>query len=63
MRTVVAGVVRSFGPRVVHHVVNHSAAPAVSVHAYSPPLPQMRHYELTPAGLRCTGTEPAGRSA
>jgi len=24
---------------------------AVSVHAYSPPLPQMTRYDLTPAGL------------
>jgi predicted metal-dependent enzyme (double-stranded beta helix superfamily) len=63
VRTVAAGVVRSLGPRVVHHVVNHSAVPAVSVHAYSPPLPPMRRYELTPAGLRYTGTEPAGPSA
>jgi predicted metal-dependent enzyme (double-stranded beta helix superfamily) len=63
VRTVVAGMVRSMGPRVVHHVVNRSAGPAVSVHAYSPPLPQMRRYELTPAGLRYTGTEPAGQSS
>jgi len=59
VRPVIAGGVRSFGPRFVHHVVNHSAGPAVSVHAYSPPLPQMRRYELTPAGLRYTGTQPA----
>jgi len=62
VRTVIAGAVRPFGPRFVHHVLNHSAEPAVSVHVYSPPLPQMRHYELTPAGLRYTGTEPAEQS-
>lgn len=62
-RTVIAGAVRSFGPRFVHRVVNHAAAPAVSVHAYSPPLPPMRRYELTPVGLRYTGTQPAGQSA
>lgn len=60
-RTITAGGVRSFGPRFVHHVVNDTSGPAVSVHAYSPPLPQMRRYELTAAGLRCTGTEPAGQ--
>jgi len=43
----------------VHRVLNNSAGPAVSVHAYSPPLPQMRRYELTPAGLRYVSTEPA----
>jgi len=58
-RTVMAGGVRSFGPRFVHHVMNHAAAPAVSVHAYSPPLPPMRRYELTAAGLRYAGTDPA----
>ncbi|HEX4063012.1 MAG TPA: cysteine dioxygenase family protein [Streptosporangiaceae bacterium] len=58
-RTVAAGQTRAFGPRFVHHVVNNSAAPAVSVHAYSPPLPDMRRYELTDGGLRRTGTEPA----
>jgi predicted metal-dependent enzyme (double-stranded beta helix superfamily) len=43
---------RAFGPRYIHDVRN--AAPsmvAVSVHAYSPPLPRMTRYELTPAGL------------
>jgi hypothetical protein len=59
VRTITAGGVRAFGPRFVHHVANHSAGPAVSVHAYSPPLPRMRRYELTPTGLRYTGTEPA----
>jgi hypothetical protein len=59
VRTVRAGAVRSFGARFVHQVVNGSAGPAVSVHAYSPPLPQMRRYELTPDGLRYVGTEPA----
>jgi len=58
-RTVAAGQTRSFGARFVHHVVNNSAAPAVSVHAYSPPLPEMRRYEFTGAGLRYAGTEPA----
>lgn len=59
VRTLDAGSVRSFGARFVHHVVNNSADPAVSVHAYSPPLPRMRRYELTLDGLRYVGTEPA----
>jgi predicted metal-dependent enzyme (double-stranded beta helix superfamily) len=63
VRTVSAGAVRSFGARFVHQVVNSSAGPAVSVHAYSPPLPQMRRYELTLDGLRYVSTEPAEVSA
>jgi predicted metal-dependent enzyme (double-stranded beta helix superfamily) len=55
-RTVSAGRVRSFGSRHVHDVVNAFAEPAVSVHAYSPPLTAMRRYELTASGLVHTGT-------
>lgn len=62
VRTVTAGQARSFGPRFIHNVVSKSARNAVSVHAYSPPLPEMRRYELTPAGLSYTGTEPAQTS-
>jgi predicted metal-dependent enzyme (double-stranded beta helix superfamily) len=58
-RTISTGAVRSFGVRFVHHVGNTSAAPAVSVHAYSPPLAQMRRFELTLHGLRYVSTEPA----
>jgi hypothetical protein len=58
-RTVGAGQPRSFGARYVHNVVNGSVLPAVSVHAYSPPLPEMRRYELTGAGLRHVATDPA----
>lgn len=49
--TLAPGSVRSFGPRYVHDVANTSARPAVSVHAYSPPLTRMRRYETTPEGL------------
>jgi Cysteine dioxygenase type I len=58
-RTVTGGQVRSFGARYIHHVVNNGTAPAVSVHAYSPPLPPMRRYELAGGRLRYAGTEPA----
>lgn len=41
----------------VHDVVNTSTAPAVSVHAYSPPLTAMHYYEVTDGGtLRRTGS-------
>jgi hypothetical protein len=60
-RPVTAGCVRAFGSQYVHDVVNISAGPAVSVHAYSPPLTAMRRYELTAGGLVRAGTEQAGR--
>lgn len=55
------GEVRSFGSWYVHHVINASAEPAVSVHAYSPPLESMRRFEFGPAGLLRVTTERAGR--
>lgn len=58
-RTVTAGSVRSFGPAYVHDVRNVTAARAVSVHAYSPPLSLMRRYEMTGSGLVLAGTETA----
>jgi predicted metal-dependent enzyme (double-stranded beta helix superfamily) len=51
------GTVTVFGTRYLHEVSNASAAPAVSVHAYSPPLTAMRRYEMTGSGLVLTGTE------
>ena len=38
-------------PGVVHDVGNRGTAPAVSVHAYSPPLSSMSFYETSPSGL------------
>ena len=58
-RTVARGGIRSFGPRYVHDVANAFAEPAVTVHAYSPPLTDMRRYELTESGLIHTATEHA----
>ena len=55
-----AGRVRSFGPAHVHEVVNGSAGPAVSIHAYSPPLAGMRRYELTTGGLVLAAMQTAG---
>lgn len=50
------GQVRAFGPHDVHDVRNASTAPAVSIHAYSPPLSIMNRYELADAGLIPCGT-------
>jgi Cysteine dioxygenase type I len=58
-RVVKAGVRRSFGPAYVHDVRNSSGRPAVSVHAYSPPLSLMRRYEMTASGLALAATETA----
>ena len=55
---VASGDVRAFGPRFVHDVRNSATGSvAVSVHAYSPPLPGMTRYDLTPGGLVIAGTE------
>jgi predicted metal-dependent enzyme (double-stranded beta helix superfamily) len=55
-----AGGSRAFGPRYIHDVRNAAAsAVAVSVHAYSPPLPEMTRYDLTPGGLVGLDTEGA----
>jgi len=40
-----------FGDHYVHDVRNLSASPAVSVHAYSPPLTTMTYYDLGAGGL------------
>jgi hypothetical protein len=37
---------RSFGQNYAHDVRNASDAPAISIHAYSPPLTEMNEYEL-----------------
>jgi predicted metal-dependent enzyme (double-stranded beta helix superfamily) len=50
-RMIAQGGVRAFGPHYVHDVRNESALPAVSVHAYSPPLSSMQHYDISPGGL------------
>src|SRR5579859_4200350 len=53
-----AGGARTFGPRYIHDVRNAATgAVAVSVHAYSPPIPQMTRYELTAGGLVKLATE------
>jgi quercetin dioxygenase-like cupin family protein len=57
-RTLRAGRGASFPLGHVHEVVNPAAAPAVSVHAYSPPLTAMSYYAVAPDGqLRRTRSE------
>lgn len=51
----VAGSTVMFGPQYVHDVRNTSVRPAVSVHAYSPPLTLMRYYDVIDGGLRQIG--------
>ena len=41
-----AGDAVGFGPRYIHDVRNLDSGPAVSVHAYSPPLTSMTYYDL-----------------
>lgn len=45
-RVLLPGNPRSFGPHYAHDVRNASLAPAISIHAYSPPLSDMKEYEL-----------------
>jgi len=40
------GMLRAFGPDYAYDVRNASLAPAISIHAYSPPLSEMNEYEL-----------------
>jgi hypothetical protein len=49
---------RAFGPDYVHDVRNVSLAPAISIHAYSPPLDDMNEYELDGGRLVPRDSEP-----
>ena len=53
------GSVTRFGGQHLHDVGNVSAAPAISVHAYSPPLSAMRRYQMTRSGLALLRTDRA----
>jgi predicted metal-dependent enzyme (double-stranded beta helix superfamily) len=58
-----------FGPHYIHDVRNLGDAPAVSVHAYSPPLSSMNYYDVDESGpvpihtLYTDDPEPAVRVA
>jgi predicted metal-dependent enzyme (double-stranded beta helix superfamily) len=45
-----AGGGAAFGPAHVHAVTNVGGEPAISVHAYSPPLPGMTFYDFSSSG-------------
>ena len=51
-----AGASVGFGADRVHDVRNLSAAPALSVHAYSPPLRSMSYYDMSSGRLVRTST-------
>lgn len=55
-RTWRAGETARFGPAYVHDVRNDLEDPAVSVHAYSPPLTQMHYYDIEDGELRRLAT-------
>jgi len=50
-RSIVAGGGAAFGPTYIHDVVNAQAAPATSVHAYSPPMASMTFFRPEGSGL------------
>jgi hypothetical protein len=50
-RSIVSGGGAAFGPHYIHDVVNAQAAPATSVHAYSPPMESMTFYRQERHGL------------
>jgi hypothetical protein len=58
-RAAVQGSITRFGGEHLHDVGNVGGQPAVSVHAYSPPLSAMRRYEMTSTGLALIGTDVA----
>jgi rhodanese-related sulfurtransferase len=56
-RVVPPGKPRAFGPDYAHDVRNVALAPAISIHAYSPPLTEMNEYELDGSRLVPRGSE------
>lgn len=56
-RTLRVGDGRAFGANHLHDVVNEGDVTALSVHAYSPRLDQMTHYDLIDGRLVVTGVE------
>ncbi|GAA0690317.1 hypothetical protein GCM10010193_50820 [Kitasatospora atroaurantiaca] len=57
IRRVPAGSARAFGPEYLHDVRNTAPGPAVTIHAYSPPLSEISRYELRAGGLVRTAQE------
>ena len=56
-RRLIAGAARAFGPEFLHDIRNTAPGPAVTLHAYSPPLGEMSRYELRASGLLRTAVE------
>lgn len=46
----------AFGPTHAHNVCREIPGPALSIHAYSPPLSTMTYYQVTPMGLSAIET-------
>lgn len=59
-RAVDAGVLRAFGRRHIHQVVNQGSDPAVSLHVYSPALSTMNRYLVVGRRLQHVALESAG---
>ncbi|KJK60064.1 cysteine dioxygenase [Saccharothrix sp. ST-888] len=57
IRRLTSGTARAFGPEYLHDVRNTGGGPAVTIHAYSPPLESMSRYELRAEGLVRTALE------
>ncbi|MFD9128575.1 cysteine dioxygenase [Kitasatospora sp. NPDC059571] len=57
VRRLPSGAERAFGAAYLHDVRNTSAGPAVTIHAYSPPLSSMARYDLRAQGLVRTAEE------
>ena len=60
-RVIHPGKSRAFGPDYAHDVRNVSLAPAISIHAYSPPLSDMNEYEFD--GRRLVPRDPKSGKA
>jgi hypothetical protein len=50
-RRLLVGESATFGPSHVHDVLFESGSPAVSIHAYSPPLTGLTYYDHSPLGF------------
>ncbi|MGW3041470.1 cysteine dioxygenase [Kitasatospora sp. NPDC001159] len=57
IRRIPAGTTRAFGPEYVHDVRHTASGPAVTLHACSPPLSSVAHYDLRAGGLVRTSEE------
>ena len=61
-RELVAGALRSFGSRHIHHVSNRGVEPAVSLHVYAPSLVEMHQYEARNGLLHVVNSQLVGVS-